>query len=148
MADENFQDAEQQLRYKQMAKPENITIGRGKIHHSQTMEIVYSIYCFILAIHTFLPKRGTSRVRELLELATGVNEKTIQNIKEDYDKSGSASFHTPEKQIARKSDPIKQAEEAFMLDVLRRTIYQLYAQMKKSPTLDEIHKAMVNTDTF
>ena len=113
-----------QCSYVEMKKPENLSTGQGRVLHRQTREIVYRVFCFISVIKAFLPQRGQDRVKEITEVATGVSHKTIQDIKNQYDIDGLASFHKPQKPTQHNQNPLKQAEERFVLDALCRTIYQ------------------------
>ena len=147
MEQENFNKVPEQ-NYLEMKRPENVTTGRGMVLHSQAREILFRVYCFILAIHHFLPKRGRGRIRDIVELATGISHQSIDEIKNQYSTQGQTAFNTPQKNLSKNINPVEKTNQNYLLDVLRRTIYRFYTDKKKSPSLDEVHKEMLKTDLF
>ena len=99
----NYPQKEKQIanqkenQFLQMVKPENLTTGKGKIIQSQAREIIYRVFVVIGIIKSFLPPRGRGRSTEILELATGVSERTIQEIQENFKEKDENYFQTPVK---------------------------------------------------
>ncbi len=75
--EDTFVDASE-VPYLEMEKPVNVTTGKGMVLHPQAREIIYIVYCFILVIQSFLPKRFSGKINRITELATGVATKQFK----------------------------------------------------------------------
>ena len=91
--------------------PEILTTGKGKIIQSQAREIIYRVFVVIGIIKSFLPPRGRGRSTEILELATGVSERTIQEIQENFKEKDENYFQTPVKKNNQSFGPLEHAKE-------------------------------------
>lgn len=124
-------------------------LGSAKTLHGQTREVIYNVYTFMHSEMVRGTPHNLKQVQKRVALATGISERSVRNVikqAKNIEVGDASSFSTPGKKRPKSNSKCKLDD--FDKCVVRRTIHNFHTIYKEIPTMEKVHRKLVEDIHF